>query len=111
MEPVDDRADVMHINDRYPLLAQKKPELAIRLGEANARRRQRFERVRSERLSTVNVKSDAGVSSATSLIETSDEELPFPPVPVESQTGSPFECPYCLTSQQLKSQDLEREWR
>jgi hypothetical protein len=51
------------------------------------------------------------VSFATSIAEPSDDELPFPPVPAEAQTGSPFLCPYCLTFQQLKLKSLEREWR
>jgi hypothetical protein len=38
----DSRADVMYVRDRYPLVAFKHPSLAVRLGEANARRRQQF---------------------------------------------------------------------
>ncbi|CAM1501132.1 Fc.00g102940.m01.CDS01 [Cosmosporella sp. VM-42] len=38
----DDRADVMYIRDRYPVMTTKNKALATRLGEANARRRQYF---------------------------------------------------------------------
>lgn len=178
-KPFDNRADVMYVNDRYPLLAQKNAALAARLGEANARRRQYFKyrRDHNERLSTVVVKDDAQpsdktpkkhpeaiagnsgnvgpaksavtgetqpslfaeteattfvldeaarermlemdkaapaksvVSFATSIAEPSDAELPFPPVPEDAQTGSPFLCPYCLTFQRLKREDFEDQWR
>lgn len=50
-------------------------------------------------------------SFATSVAEISDEELPFPPVPVEAEAGSPFLCPYCFTVLQLKHQGLEHQWR
>jgi hypothetical protein len=51
------------------------------------------------------------MSFATSIAETSDEELPLPPVPDEAVTGSAFLCPYCLTFQQLKPVGLEHQWR
>lgn len=51
------------------------------------------------------------VSFATSVAETSDEKLPFPPAPAEAETGSPFLCPYCLTVLHLKRQGLEHQWR
>lgn len=165
----------MHITYRYPLLQQKNPALAARLGEANARRRQYFKyrRDHNERLSTVSnrhVSHDSGnlfkeqseviiqenksksamtedtkpsqfveteatellagaaqqaqmlkvhegpsaestTSFVTSIAETSDERMPFPPVPSEAQTGSPFFCPYCQTFLKLKRQGLESQWK
>ena len=53
----------------------------------------------------------SAVSFATSVAETSDEELAFPSVPVEAETGSPFLCPYCFRYQQLSREDLEYQWR
>ena len=50
-------------------------------------------------------------SFATSIAETSDENLPFPPVPDEAVIGSAFLCPYCMTFQQLEPVGLERQWR
>ena len=59
-KPFDNRADIMYINDRYPLLNQN-ATLVGRLGEANARRRQYFKyrRDHDERLSTVAVKANS----------------------------------------------------
>ena len=51
------------------------------------------------------------VSFATSIANTSDEELPFPPVPLEAETGSPFLCPYCLKVLQFKHEGSEHRWR
>ena len=53
-EPFDNRADVMYVRERYPSLESKNRALVIRLGEANARRRQYFKYCRShnERLAT-----------------------------------------------------------
>ena len=53
-EAFDNRADVMYVRERYPSLESKNRALVIRLGEANARRRQYFNYCRShnERLST-----------------------------------------------------------
>ncbi|KAK2759476.1 hypothetical protein FQN54_002954 [Arachnomyces sp. PD_36] len=188
-KPFDNTADVMYVKDRYPLIAQNNGALAVRLGEANARRRQYFKyrRQHEQRLSQPkeytghlvkrpggqpevtagNVENtgnagdsgnpgDAGptkstltgetrstqfaeteatefiadeaaqakmfgigdvppaksvVSFATSIAESSDDELPFPPVPTEGSGGSPFICPYCLTIQQLKRQGMEQQWR
>lgn len=53
----------------------------------------------------------SAVSFLTSIAESSDEKLPFPPVPEEARTGSPFLCPYCLTYLQLKRQRLESQWK
>ena len=168
--PFDNRADVMYIKDRYPLL-NKSPALVARLGEANARRRQYFKyrRDHDERLSTVSTQGGSDnlkaqdhpvvtvtgpaktvltaqtkpslladteatalmaeaaqarmlqnpgalevtseVSFATFVAETSDEELPFPPVPAEADNGSPFLCPYCFHPQQFKRGDLQNQWR
>jgi hypothetical protein len=60
-KPFDNRADVMYVNDRYPLLTDKNAPLAARLGEANSRRRQYFKyrRDHNERLSTVVAKDNA----------------------------------------------------
>jgi len=51
------------------------------------------------------------VSFATSIAETSDDELPFPPIPAEAHSNSSFLCPYCLTVVQLKHGNTERQWR
>lgn len=50
-------------------------------------------------------------SFTKSYASTSDEELSFPPIPAEAQTGSPILCPNCLTSLQLKGESLESEWK
>ena len=170
-EPFDKCADIMYVNDRYHLLSNKNKELATRLGEANARRRQFFKYCRdkycrdhNDRLSTagdtqgvqtgtrgsekisVRVESvmrkektssqetgskatafNAGAAAhagllkidddlparsvasfATSVADSSDNDLTFPPVPDDGQTGSPFLCPYCLRTQQLKHEGVER---
>ncbi|KAL3465651.1 hypothetical protein BJX64DRAFT_252236 [Aspergillus heterothallicus] len=55
-KPFDNRADILRVKDRYPVMDKKNEGLAERLGEANARRRQYF-KYRSdhyERLSNVN---------------------------------------------------------
>ena len=171
MKPFDSRADIMYVKDRYPSL-NNNTALAMRLGEANARRRRYFKYRRDHhgRLSTVATKGDSddvkaqaypvvsrasqaktvlsvetkpsaladteatafvadeaaqarvfqmlkapeamsAVSFATSVAEISDEELQFPPVPIEAENGSPFLCPYCSQLQQLKREGLERQWR
>lgn len=53
----------------------------------------------------------SAVSFVTSIAESSDEKLPFPPVPEEAQTGLPFLCPYCQTYLQLKRQNSESQWK
>ena len=170
-KPFENRADVIYIKDRYPLMMRKSPTLVARLGEANARRRQYFKysRDHDERLSTVTTDgvSDtvhaqahpvvtipraaktvltaqtkpsllaeteatalmaetaearmlqklealepmSQVSYATFVAETSDDELPFPPVPDEADNGSPFLCPYCFQPQQFKRADVQNQWR
>ena len=59
-DPFDDRADIMYVNDKYPLLAKKNQALATRLGRANARRRQYFKYCRdhNDRLSEVPIEDD-----------------------------------------------------
>ena len=52
----------------------------------------------------------SAVSFATSVAEISDEELAFPLVPVEAETGS-FLCPYCFQYQQLRREGLGYQWR
>ncbi|KAH0559111.1 hypothetical protein GP486_004323 [Trichoglossum hirsutum] len=172
---LDNLADVRYINDRYPSLSHKSAALAARLGEANARRRQYFKRLRdhNERLSTVATKNydhevgtipekqskvvlpkarpaksvsiaetnssrpadteatafvaDAAIhadvemreapstisvaSFATPSTEILDKELPFPPMPAEVHTGSPFLCAYCWTDVQLKHENPGEQWR
>lgn len=170
-EPFDNRADMMHIKDRYPILKDNSA-LVLRLGEANARRRQHF-KYRSEhdeRLSTVPTRDDSdnvkaqvhpgvvraetakteltgetkpslladtaattfvadeaaqarmfalpaaqdvkpAVSLATFVAETSDEDLPFPPVPAEDLKNPSFKCPYCCLWLELKLESLETQWR
>ena len=56
-------------------------------------------------------KANSVVSFATSVAETSDEDLPFPPVPAEAKDGSSFYCPYCCISIELKHGRLETQWR
>lgn len=51
------------------------------------------------------------VSFVTSIADSSDENMLFPPIPAEAQAGSPFLCPYCLTIQQLKRQGSEAHWK
>lgn len=173
MPPFDSRPDAMYINDKYHCIARDHPWLAMRLGEANARRRQYFKyrRDHHERLSvaaprtvarqsevtakqaeepkhqemksirtsdtkpTAEAETEATeflvdeatkqltdfpnleepavstVSFATSVAETSDEEIPFPAVPDEALNGSPFLCPYCFTIQSFQQEHLEGNWR
>lgn len=165
----DNRADILHISDRYPLLKHNST-LVPRLGEANARRRQYFTYLRdhNERLAAVSDDSDnieaqihpgvvraeaamtvmtgetkpslladtaatpfvadeaaqdrilgifaapkakSVVSFATSVAETSDKDLQFPPVPAEAKDPS-FKCPYCGLPMELKDGPLkEDQWR
>lgn len=61
--PFDNRADVMYIKDRYPLVTAGNESLLARLGEANARRRQYFKYCRdhNDRLSrSPREEGDAG---------------------------------------------------
>lgn len=57
-------------------------------------------------------KAKSVVSFATSVAETSDKDLPFPPLPTEAKDGSSFRCPYCCISIELKHGGLEdQQWR
>ena len=60
-ETPENRADIMYIKYRYPSLKLKNPELATRLGDANARRRQHLKSLRNhnERLSTAAAEGDS----------------------------------------------------
>lgn len=53
----------------------------------------------------------SAVSFATSVAVTSEEELPFPPVPAEAEIDLQFACPYCCRLQEFKSEGLEYQWR
>lgn len=53
----------------------------------------------------------SAVSFATSIADTTDEELPFPTIPDDATIGSPFLCPYCLKFQQLAQGAMEAQWR
>lgn len=55
--------------------------------------------------------AESTTSFVTSIAEISEEGMPFPPVPSEAQTGSPFLCPYCLTFLKLKRQCSENRWK
>ncbi|RYP19528.1 hypothetical protein DL767_009626 [Monosporascus sp. MG133] len=59
-EPFDNRADVLYVKDKYGHLARHNEALALRLGEANARRRQYFayRRDHNEQLSEVKTKPE-----------------------------------------------------
>ncbi|KAI8635427.1 hypothetical protein F5Y19DRAFT_11343 [Xylariaceae sp. FL1651] len=174
-KPFDNRADVMYIKDRYPLVAQKNEALVDRLGEANARRRQYFKyrRDHNDRLSrpdeqnfskpdsilpfkpppphprpkyqksvlselskpslfadseatelVANPSAEAQFSSllsapsvisvlsyATSIVESSEDSLMFPPLPAEALDNLSFLCPYCLTVISMKPKDKDGQWR
>lgn len=164
-------ADIVHVKDRYHLLKDDSA-LVLRLGEANARRRQYFKYVydhneylaaepMKDELDNVKAQDQPGVvrsetaltiltgetktrlvaetaattfvaneitqartlgmpvaqeansvtSFATSIAETLDEDLPFPPVPAEAENGSSFFCPYCCIYQEFKHGGVETKWR
>ena len=177
----DNLADVMYVQDKYPLVASTNAALAARLGEANARRRQYLKccRDHNDRLSgqgtaslvndnaqeqapqihsapqlaepggevTKSVLSgqtkasllaetkatefipqqleDTGlfahldtqstrsvISFATTVADTSEDSLAFPPLPSEAEHNDTFLCPYCFTSHRLparKEQDPPME--
>ncbi|KAI1502966.1 WD40-repeat-containing domain protein [Biscogniauxia marginata] len=175
-KPFDNRADVMHIKDRYPVVTKKNVALVTRLGEANARRRQYFKyrRDHNDRLSRPDTEGDVSesgsklhlqsrpvdksskltksisseqtkpsllaeteatelvvdplaevqlsslldapsaqsvVSFATSVIESSEDNLSFPPLPAEAQNNYSFLCPYCMMVVPLGRKDKDRQWR
>ncbi len=177
----DNRADVMYIQDKYPLMANTHPFLTARLGQANANRRQYFKYCRdhNDNLSgkdtttgrdTVSeqaphahlaVPEPAGtsgdgparsilsghtkpsilaqteatefiappfenmgllehldaeparsvVSFATTVAETADDSLGFPPLPAEAERNTTFLCPYCFTVIAIKGTNKRRQWR
>lgn len=53
----------------------------------------------------------AAASLATSVVEDSDEALPFSPIPAEAENGSLFLCPYRFHFQQLKCGISNIHWR
>lgn len=65
--PFDSRSDTMYINDKYHCIARDHPWLAMRLGEANARRRQYFKyrRDHHERLSAAAPRTEVRQSNLT----------------------------------------------
>ena len=90
------------------LTAQTKPSLLAQT-EATALMAETAEARMLRKFEALEAKSQ--VSFATFVAETSDEELPFPPVPAEACNGSPFLCPYCFQPQQFKRGDLQNQWR
>ncbi|KAK2733554.1 regulator of conidiation-1 [Colletotrichum kahawae] len=53
----------------------------------------------------------SAVSLANTIIESSEGELQFPPLPSEGEANESFECPYCLEIIQLKSSNKQSQWR
>lgn len=51
------------------------------------------------------------VSFATSIVESPEDNLCFPPLPAEARDNSSFLCPYCLTIVPLKSKEKDNQWR
>ncbi|KAF2396578.1 hypothetical protein EJ06DRAFT_225929, partial [Trichodelitschia bisporula] len=123
--PSDSTADIILVQDRFPSLAKAHPALAIRIGEANARRRQyfRYRRSHHERLSADEHTQDqvwdsaplepamSTLSSATSITEAPNEELAFPPIPTDAESGTRFLCPFCFEYQEPQLGDLQKAWR
>ncbi|KAG7039977.1 regulator of conidiation-1 [Colletotrichum scovillei] len=160
-KPFVNTADLMYIKDKYSILWETNEPLAIRLAEANARRRQYFkyrqqhqEKLASQQDGIIMGRRDAHLqaepkpidreplpqgsivsamtkpsilaeteatefvrnkepetqffafqspepamsvfSMATTVVEASDAELQFPPIPQEGQKSDSFLCPYCL---------------
>ncbi|KAI0107771.1 hypothetical protein GGR51DRAFT_515003 [Nemania sp. FL0031] len=75
-EPFDNRADVVYVKDKYPSLTET---LALRLGEANARRRQYFayRRGHNEHLSEFNLKPNATETQRVDLLAPASRPLDF----------------------------------
>ncbi|KAK5999133.1 Serine/threonine-protein kinase TNNI3K [Cladobotryum mycophilum] len=173
----DNRADIMYIKDRYPLVIKKNEALLMKLGEANARRRRYFtyRQSHNERLSRPDVEEGelnlslnpepstnkpselvaheaeksvlsghtkpsrlaeteatkfinphdhnqlstflnpepamSVVSFATSIVESSDASLSFPPMPAEAENNRAILCPYCYTVIDLKARNREKQWK
>lgn len=51
------------------------------------------------------------VSFATSIVESPEDNLCFPPLPAEARDNSSFLCPYCLMVVSLKPKDKDNQWR
>jgi len=172
----DNRADTLYARERYPLLERKNKTLILRLGEANARRRQYFKYCRdhAERLANVEQKKEiitmrevvgevveispiqintghsttieptlpSGLadteatalaaaeaelepfeeyviaqpamsiaSFATSIVNPSDGELAFPPIPVDAEPGSVLLCYLCHEYFHMKLGDIDSQWK
>ncbi|KAK1708896.1 WD40-repeat-containing domain protein [Colletotrichum acutatum] len=175
-KPFVNTADLMYIKDKYSFLWETNEPLAIRLAEANARRRQYFKyrQQHQEKLSSQlddsligrrdahlrtepkpldgeplrqgsivsgmtkpsilaeteatefvrNKASEAQLfaisspepamsvfSMATTVVEASDTELQFPPIPQEGQKSDSFLCPYCLEIVLWQTKNKEMQWR
>ncbi|RYP05472.1 hypothetical protein DL765_009836 [Monosporascus sp. GIB2] len=69
-EPFDNRADVLYVKDKYGHLARHNEALALRLGEANARRRQYFtyRRDHNEQLSEVKTKPEVKETQSMDIL-------------------------------------------
>ncbi|KXH49973.1 regulator of conidiation-1 [Colletotrichum nymphaeae SA-01] len=177
-KPFVNTADLMYIKDKYSILWETNEPLAIRLAEANARRRQYFkyrqqhqENLASQQDDIIMGRRDAHLraepkpidreplpqgsivsamtkpsilaeteatefvrnkepetqffalqspepamsvlSMATTVVEASDAELQFPPIPQEGQKSDSFLCPYCLeivlwqTKNKENSEDMQ----
>jgi hypothetical protein len=54
-------------------------------------------------------------TTATSVVELGDEDLQFPPLPIEARTSNDFICPYCMDPVQgldpENPERQERKWR
>ncbi|KXH45135.1 WD domain-containing protein [Colletotrichum simmondsii] len=50
-------------------------------------------------------------SMATTVVEASDTELVFPPIPEEGQRSDSFVCPYCLEIVLWQTKNKEAQWR
>lgn len=51
------------------------------------------------------------VSFATSIVESPEDNISFPPLPAEARVNSSFLCPYCLMVVPLKPKDKDNQWR
>ncbi|KAI3543764.1 regulator of conidiation-1 [Colletotrichum filicis] len=175
-KPFVNTADLMYIKDKYSILWETNEPLAIRLAEANARRRQYFkyrqqhqEKLASQQDDIIMGRRDAHLraepkpidgeplpqgsivsamtkpsilaeteatefvrnkepetqffaiqspepamsvfSMATTVVEASDTELQFPPIPQEGQKSDSFLCPYCLEIVLWQTKNKEVQWR
>lgn len=51
------------------------------------------------------------ISYATTIVESTDDSLVFPPLPSDAQTSSSFLCPYCLAIVEMKPKEKLQQWR